>query len=154
MTKESRWRRVLWFEHLLWMLGLWIALGIALSIIAVGSGLANPLLRRILISRIQTLTGTRVEIRTVSVGWFSLNATINGLVLHGKEPEGTEPLFSVEQARIGLRIDSFWGRRVGLDDLVLLQPHLHVRVEKNGKNNLPSLPQSVESARAAAAEIA
>ena len=142
MTKESRWRRILWVEHLLWMLGLWMALGIALSIIAVGSGLANPLLRRILISRIQTLTGTRAEIRTVSVGWFSLNATINGLVLHGNEPEGTEPLFSVEQARIGLRIDSFWGRRVGLDDLVLLQPHVHVRVEKNGKNNLPSLPQS------------
>ena len=33
---------------------------------------------------------------------------------------------------MGLRIDSFWGRRVGLNDLVLEQPHLHVRVEKDG----------------------
>ena len=140
MTKESRWRKILWLEHLLWVLGTWTLLAIALAIIAVGSGLANPLLRRILINRAEALTGARVEIRTVSVGWFSLNVTINGLVVHGKEPRDTEPLFSAEQARVGLRIDSFWGKRVGLDDLVLEQPRLHVRVEKDGTNNLPTLP--------------
>ncbi|MGB9431553.1 MAG: translocation/assembly module TamB domain-containing protein [Candidatus Acidiferrum sp.] len=142
MTKESRWRRILWVEHLLWVLGTWTLLLIALAIIAVGSGLANPLLRRILIHRVETLTGARVEIRTVSVGWFSLNVTINGLVVHGKEPADTEPLFSAEQARVGLRIDSFWGRRVGLNELSVEQPHLHVRVEKDGTNNLPTLPAS------------
>jgi translocation and assembly module TamB len=142
MTKESRWRKILWVEHLLWVLGTWTLLFIALSIIAVGSGLANPLLRRILISRVQSLTGAKVEIRTVTVGWFSLNATINGLVVHGKEPADTEPLLSVEQARVGLRIDSFWGRRVGLNDLILEEPRLHVRVEKDGSNNLPRLPES------------
>jgi translocation and assembly module TamB len=142
MTKESRWRKILWVEHLLWVLGTWTILLIALAIISVGSGLTNPLLRRILIHRAQTLTGAKVEIRTVSVGWFSLNVTINGLVVHGKEPAGTEPLFQAEQARVGLRIDSFWGRRVGLNDLILEQPRLHVRVEKDGSNNLPTLPAS------------
>ena len=43
---------------------------------------------------------------------------------------------------MGLRIDSFWGRRVGLNDLILEQPRLHVRVEKDGTNNLPTLPAS------------
>jgi translocation and assembly module TamB len=142
MTKESRWRRILWVEHLLWVLGTWTLLLIALAIIAVGSGLANPLLRRILINRTEALTGAKVEIRTVTVGWFSLNVNINGLVVHGKEPADTEPLFSAEQARVGLRIDSFWGRRVGLNDLILDRPHLHVRVEKDGSNNLPTLPSS------------
>jgi translocation and assembly module TamB len=142
MTKESRWRKILWVEHLLWVLGTWTLLLIALAIIAAGSGLANPLLRKILINRAQALTGARVEIRTVSVGWFSLNATVNGLVVHGKEPADTEPLFSAEQARVGLRVDSFWGRRVGLNDLILDQPRLHVRVEKDGSNNLPTLPNS------------
>jgi translocation and assembly module TamB len=145
MTKESRWRKILWVEHLLWVLGTWTLLLIALAMIAVGSGLANPLLRKILVSRVETLTGAKVEIRTVSVGWFSLNATIHGLVVHGKEPADTEPLFSVEQARVGLRIDSFWGRRVGLNDLILDQPHLHIRVEKNGTNNLPTLPASTSN---------
>ncbi|HTQ96907.1 MAG TPA: translocation/assembly module TamB domain-containing protein [Candidatus Acidoferrum sp.] len=140
MTKETRWRRILWVEHLLWVLGTWTLLFLALAVIAVGSGLANPLLRKIMISRVQSLTGAKVEIRTVTVGWFSLNATINGLVIHGKEPADTEPLFSVEQAKVGLRIDSFWGRRVGLNDLILEQPRVHIRVEKDGSNNLPSLP--------------
>jgi translocation and assembly module TamB len=142
MTKESRWRKILWVEHLLWVLGTWILLAIALGVIALGSGLANPLLRRILVHRMEALTGARVEIRTISVGWFSLNATVNGLVIHGKEPADTEPLFTAEQARVGLRIDSFWGRRVGLNDLILEHPQLHLRVEKNGRSNLPGLPSS------------
>ena len=145
MTKESRWRKILWVEHLLWVLGTWTLLLIALGIIAVGSGLANPLLRRILIHRLETLTGAQVEIRTVSVGWFSLNATVNGLVIHGKEPRDTEPLFRVEQAKVGLRIDSFWGRRVGLNDLVLVEPRLHLRVEKSGGNNLPKVAENRSS---------
>src|ERR1700739_899730 len=147
MTKESRWRKILGLEHLLWVLGTWALLLLSLGVIAVGSGLANPLLRRILVHRVEKLTGTRVEIRTVSVGWFSLTATLNGLVVHGKEPADTEPLFSVEQARVGLRIDSFWGRRVGLNDLMLEKPRLHVRVEKDGTNNLPRLRQTAASNR-------
>jgi translocation and assembly module TamB len=139
MTKESRWRKILWVEHLLWVLGTWTVLLIALAVIAVGSGLANPLIRRILIHRAEALTHTRVEIRTVAVGWFSLNVTINGLIVHGKEPADTEPLLSVEQTKVGLRIDSFWGRTVGLNDLILEQPRLHVRVEKDGTNNLPKI---------------
>ena len=142
MTKESRWRKILWLEHLLWVLATWTVLLVALGVIAVGSGLANPLLRRVLIHRLETLTGGQVEIRTVSVGWFSLNATVNGLVIHGQEPADTEPLVSVEQVRVGLRIDSFWGRRVGLDDLVLQQPRVHIRVEKNGTSNLPTIDRS------------
>ena len=69
MTKESRRQKILWFEHLLWVLGTWTLLLVALGVIAVGSGLVNPLLRRILIHRMETLTGAQVEIRTVSVGW-------------------------------------------------------------------------------------
>jgi translocation and assembly module TamB len=145
MTKESRWRKILFLEHVLWVLGTWTLLGIALAVIALGSGLANPLLRRFLVSRLETLTGGQVEIRTVSVGWFSLNATVNGLVLHGKEAAGTEPLVTVEQARVGLRIDSFLGRRVSLNELILQSPHVHVRVEKNGTNNLPTLQRASTS---------
>jgi translocation and assembly module TamB len=145
VTKESREQKIKWLEHVLWVLGTWTVLAIALAIIAVGSGLANPLLRRILIKRIEVLTGAQVEIRTVSVGWFSLDATVNGLVIHGKEPKDTEPLLTVEQARIGLRVDSFWGRKVSLRELVLERPRLHIRVEKNGWNNLPTIKQTTKS---------
>jgi translocation and assembly module TamB len=139
MTKESRKQKLLWLEHLLWVLGTWTLLAMALAAIAVYSGLANPLLRRALVSRLETLTGGKVEVRTVSVGWFSLDATVRGLVVHGRERRDTEALLSVEQAKIGLRIDSFWGRRVSLKELILQEPRLHVRVEKDGTSNLPTL---------------
>lgn len=139
MMKESSKQKIRWLEHVLWVLGTWTVLLVALGVIAIWSGLANPVLRRVLIHRVETLTGGQVEIRTVSVSWFSLNATVNGLVIHGKEPADTEPLFSVEQVKVGLRIDSFWGRRVGLNDLVLQQPRVHIRVEKDGANNLPTV---------------
>lgn len=139
MTKETRWRKILWLEHALWVLGTWTLLAIALAAIAVYSGLANPLLRRGLVGRMEALTGGKVEVRTVSIGWFSLDATVRGLVVHGKEPSGTEPLFTVEQAKIGLRIDSFWGRKVSLQELILQQPRFHIRVEKDGTSNLPTI---------------
>ncbi|HTB91393.1 MAG TPA: translocation/assembly module TamB domain-containing protein [Candidatus Sulfotelmatobacter sp.] len=142
MTEETRRKKILWLEHLFWVLGTWTLLGVALAIIALGSGLANPLLRRFLVNRLHNLTGTPVEVRTVSVGWFSLTATVNGLVIHGTEPPSTDPLFRAEQARIGLRIDSFWGRRVSLNDLLLVQPRVHLRVEKNGSSNLPVIKKS------------
>jgi translocation and assembly module TamB len=144
MMKEASWRKILWVEHLLWVLGTWTLLAAALGVIALGSGLANPLLRRILVHRMETLTGARVEIRTVSVGWFSLNVTVKGIVIHGKEPASTEPLFTAEQARVGLRVDSFWGRRVSLNDLMLQEPRVHIRVEKDGSNNLPTVARSAE----------
>jgi len=142
MTKESRWRKILWVEHALWLLGVWTLAALAIGVIALGSGLLNPLLRHLLINRVQNLTGAKVEVRTVSVGWFSLNATVNGLVIHGKEPADTEPLFSAEQAKIGLRIDSFWGRRVSLNDLVVVSPRVHLLVQKDGSNNLPEIKRS------------
>jgi uncharacterized protein involved in outer membrane biogenesis len=145
VSKESRRRKIKWLEHVLWVLGTWTVLAIALAVIAVGSGLANPLLRRLLIEKLETLTGAQVEIRTVSVGWFSLNANVNGLTIHGTEPKDTEALLTLEQAKVGLRIDSFWGRRVSLKELVLLKPRVHIRVEKNGDNNLPTLKRKIQA---------
>jgi hypothetical protein len=57
----------------------------------------------------------------------------------------TAPLLSVEQAKIGLRIDSWWGRRVSLKELILDKPQIHLRVEKNGTNNLPTLKSKTKS---------
>jgi translocation and assembly module TamB len=147
MSKETRRKKILWVEHLLWVLGTWTLLAVALGVIALWSGLANPLLRRALVNKLESLTGARVEARTVSIGWFSLNATVRGLVVHGTEPTDTEPLLSVEETHVGLRIDSFWGRKVSLDELILKEPRVHVRVEKNGKNNLPTLKRDATDNR-------
>ncbi|GAC1676262.1 MAG: hypothetical protein PVS2B2_11830 [Candidatus Acidiferrum sp.] len=140
MTQETRRKKVRWLRHVAWVLGVNIFLIAFGLIIFFGSGLGNPLLRRLLLHRIETLTGGQAEIRTVSVGWLSLRTTIEGVVIHGREPQGTEPLFRADQIHLGLHIDSFWGRRVSLDELLMQGPRVHIRVNDDGTNNLPSPP--------------
>jgi translocation and assembly module TamB len=138
MTEETRRRKWRWLRHVAWVLGAKIVLIVAGLLIFFGSGAGNPLIRRFLMSRLETMTGGRVELRTLSIRWLSLRAELQGLVIHGREPVGTEPLFAAEDVRIGLRVDSIWGRRVSLNDLFVEQPHVHIRVERDGSTNVPA----------------
>ena len=102
----------------------WVLAVLALSslIFFFGSGAGNPLLKRLITARIASVTGTKVEVKNLSIEWLKLRFTLEGLVMHGSEAANTEPLVSVESARIGLRVDSFWGRRMSLDELTLQKP--------------------------------
>src|SRR2546430_2661152 len=138
MTRETRRRKWRWLRHVAWILGAKIFLIVTGLMIFFGSGAGNPLLSRLLVGRLEQLTGGKVELRSVSIQWLAMQATIKGVVIHGRESAGTEPLFAAEEVRAGLRIDSFWGRRISLNELVVQRPHLHIRVEKNGTTNVPA----------------
>src|SRR2546425_12336212 len=131
-----------WIIHTPWVLAVIALLAV---VVFFGSGAGNPLLSRLLVSRLERMTGGKVEFRALSIRWLAMRASITGLVIHGKEPAGTEPLFTAEEVQAGLRIDSFWGRRISLGELVVQKPHAHVLVEKNGNTNLPT-PQRATSA--------
>jgi len=124
-----------WIIHTPWVL---TVLGLLAVAIFFGSGAGNPLLQRLIVRKLETLTGARVEIRSLSIRWLSLHATLKGLVIHGREPVGTEPLFSAEEVDAGIRIDSVWSRKVSLNDLLVQRPLVHIRVEKDGSTNVPA----------------
>jgi hypothetical protein len=84
-----------------------------------------------------TSPAARPKSEALSIQWLSMRATVKGFVIHGKEPAGTAPLFSAEEIRAGLLIDSFWGRKISLREIVVSQPHVHIRVEKDGSTNVP-----------------
>src|SRR6195256_5424259 len=141
MTQETRRRKWRWLRHVAWVFVAKIFLIVTGLVIFFGSGAGNPLLSRLLISRLERMTGGKVELRALSIRWFARRATIKGLVIHGREPAGTEPLFTAEEVQADLRIVSFWGRRISLDELVVQKPHVHIRVEKNGTTNVPAPPR-------------
>ncbi|HZI31802.1 MAG TPA: hypothetical protein VFF11_05645, partial [Candidatus Binatia bacterium] len=111
-----------------------------------GSGAGNPIIQRLLIARLESATGGKVEFRAMSIRWLSMRVILNHLVIHGNEPAGTEPLFSADEVQAALRIDSFWGRRISLDELLVQQPNIHIVVGKNGATNVPS-PKRPASAK-------
>jgi translocation and assembly module TamB len=137
MTKQTRRRKWRWLRHVAWVLAAKIFLITTGLIIFFGSGAGNPLLSRLLVSRLERITGGKVEFRALSIRWFAMRATIKNLVIRGKEPGGTEPLFTAEEVEAGLRIDSFWGRRISLNELLVQKPQVHIRVDKNGTTNVP-----------------
>ena len=137
MKRETRHPIWSWIIHTPWVLAV---IGILSVIAFFGSGAGNPLLSRLIVHRLELMTGGKVELRALSVQWLAMRATLKGLLIHGKERAGTEPLFSAEEVQAGLRIDSFWGRRVSVNELLVQKPHVHVRVEKDGTTNVPAPP--------------
>jgi len=127
-----------WVIHTPWVL---VTLAILAVLTFFGSGAGNPLIKRVIIRRIEAVTGGKTEIGALSIRWLSLRATLKGLVIHGKEPAGTEPLIAVEEIEAGLRVDSFWGRKVSLDELTMKKPRIHIRVDANGSTNMPVPPR-------------
>jgi translocation and assembly module TamB len=140
MTEQTRRRKWRWLRHAIWVLAvkltliLLIALGVTVFI---ASGAANPIVHRFVVRRLESMTGGRVELRSLSIRWTSLEFRLRGLVIHGREPADTEPLFAADEVLAGLRVDSYWGRKFSLQDLLIEKPQVHIRVEKNGSNNLP-----------------
>ena len=144
MTRNTRHPIWSWVIHTPWVLAL---LAILAVIVFFGSGAGNPILNRLIVHRLEALTGSRVELKSLSIRWLSMQATLKGFVMHGHEPAGTEPLFSAETIHAGLRIDSFWGRKVSLDELIVEAPHVHIRLEKDGTSNVPTPPGASASKR-------
>ena len=132
-----------WVIHTPWVLALLGVLGV---VVFFGSGSGNPLLERLLVSRLDRATGGRAELRSLSIRWLAMRVRIAGLVIHGKEPPGAEPLFTAGEVEAAVRIDSLWGRRISFDELLVRQPHVHVLVGKNGASNLPT-PERPRSAK-------
>ena len=144
MKRQTRHPIWSWVIHTPWVLGV---IAISSVIAFFGSGAGNPFIRRLIVHRIESMTGGSVELRSISIRWLSLRATLEGLVIHGREPAGTEPLFTAEEVQAGLHIDSFWGRKVSLSELLIRQPHVHIRVEKNGTTNVPAPPHVTSSTK-------
>jgi len=155
MTREMRQRKWRWLRHVVWVLAaklsliILVLLGVAIFF---GSGAGNPLIQRYVVRTLQKMTGGQVALKSISIRWLSLEFKLKGLVIHGREPAGTEPLFAADEVQIGLRIDSFWGHKVSLNDLLVQRPQVHIRVAKDGSSNVP-VPQRASTRKPAREEL-
>ncbi|HEX4594048.1 MAG TPA: hypothetical protein VH157_07220, partial [Bryobacteraceae bacterium] len=125
------WRHWLGFV-LLSVAGLCVA-----GLLLVETGVVQRWVRHVVVSQIEQRTGARVELGGFHLHVWRLRAELDDLTLHGLEAPGTPPLFHAAHVNVAIRILSFIGKEVAIDELVFDQPQLAVRVYKNGKSNLP-----------------
>jgi translocation and assembly module TamB len=131
-------------RHWLW-LGLFTIAALAVTIFVLfETGLVERWLRHVVVKQIELRTGARVELRGFHFQLWQLRAEFDDLTLHGLEPSGAPPLFHAASVDVAIQVLSFFGKEIAINELVFDQPQLAVRVDKDGKSNLPT-PRVVRS---------
>jgi len=108
-----------------------------IAVWALWSGWADGYLRTLIIDQIERVTHTAVELQQFHFNPLRLRVTLDQLTVHGHEPSGTPPFFHADHLEVGLRVDSFWGRKVSVGDVEIVRPGVHVRIERDGSTNVP-----------------
>jgi len=103
---------------------------------ASSAGFEN-LVRKRLVSELETATGGRVEIGSFHWHLLRLEAEADGLVIHGLEAPGEAPYAQAERLRVRVSILGFWSPRILLRDLEIARPRLHLIVYPDGSTNQP-----------------
>lgn len=119
----------------------WAALALLVVVVAlatiVWTGLDERWARRAIVVQIEKMTGGRVELRAFRFNWLGLRAELDGLTIHGSEPEGTPPFFHADYLLVDIRVDSLFRRKISLDEVRLDRPAVHVRIDDQGRSNVP-----------------
>ena len=98
----------------------------------------EELARKRLIATIEEATGGRVEIAHFHWRVLTLEAEADGLVLHGTEDAGEEPLATAERLVVRLSILDFLSPHILVRSFDLERPMLHSIVYQDGSTNLPT----------------
>jgi translocation and assembly module TamB len=118
-------------------LGVVLVLAVIVLVIALAIGWFDAPMRNSVVGQIERVTGGRVELTHFHFAPFSLRVELQGLTVHGLEPDGTPPLFRTDYMVASIQVDSFWHKKVSLKDLRILKPEVHVRFNADGTSNVP-----------------
>jgi translocation and assembly module TamB len=124
--------------------GLLIVLFIAV-IIVVNTDWFRNFVKQKIITATEESTGGDVDLASFDFDLWGLHATLNGFVIHGKEPRTAPPLFRAQ--RIYADVALALGARyyVTIEQLDIDRPEAYIAVYPDGTTNLPVPPKKRES---------
>ncbi len=94
-------------------------------------------LRSWTIARLQHASGGPVELDSIGFEWPTLTAQLQGLVVHGTESAGSQPLLSIPSLRVSLRPASVFQHGIHVSSVSAYGPVIHLIVASDGTTNLP-----------------
>ena len=118
------------------------AAGILLVVGTMVIGLASTAwFRHMLQTRVEStlsqITGGKVEIQGMGFRPLRLRVSARRLIIHGREKDGKQPLFSARNVVVNVSPDTLIQLRLLLRTLAWQQAELHVRTYPDGSTNLP-----------------
>lgn len=79
----------------------------------------------------------KVTLRDFKLSLSTLTLDLYDVAIHSSEPDPNVPLLHVDHMAASIKIISVLGRKWNLGDIQVDHPVVHLRVDKNGNNNLP-----------------
>ena len=107
----------------------------------------EELVRKRLITAVETSTGGRVDLGSFHWRPFQLEADVSGLVIHGREAATETPYARVEHLQVKISLLGFWSPRILLRELIVEQPQLHLIVYPDGSTNQPQPRKQTKSGK-------
>ncbi|MBZ5725498.1 MAG: translocation/assembly module TamB domain-containing protein [Acidobacteriia bacterium] len=111
---------------------------LAVGIVIVQTDWFRNLVRRKIVSAVETGTGGRAEIGSFAFDWRHLRADVRDFVVHGLEPAGAAPLFRARLVEVDLKLTSPFKGAVDIAYLLADTPQANVIVYPDGHTNVPS----------------
>jgi len=108
----------------------------------------NERLRTFIVQKAAEYTGSRVSLGSFHWSVTTQRLELKDLTFRGTEPESEPPLGRIESVSAGIRLRSLLQRRIDLFDLLIVRPEVRLRVDPQGRTNLPGpikLPDTTES---------
>ncbi len=129
-----------WLRPVLWSAG---AIALLAALVVCGYFWASSagfedMVRRKLVTRLETATGGRVEIGSFHWHLPDMDAEVGGLVIHGREKASEAPYVRVERLHIRISILQPLSPRILLRELEITRPSVHLIVYPDGTTNQPS----------------
>ncbi|MGC2321111.1 MAG: translocation/assembly module TamB domain-containing protein [Terriglobales bacterium] len=95
-------------------------------------------MRRRVVAELEQMTGARAELKSFHWRRWTLQFEARGLTLHGLESADQAPYAQVDRLWARLKILSVFRRQVGLRELTLEHPVVHIIVYPDGSTNQPA----------------
>jgi translocation and assembly module TamB len=137
-----------WRKIIAWTaaaLGILIVFGIVGGLLFLRTNAFRRMAIRTIIQDTNTATGGRAQIGNFDFHLSTLTAHLYNITLHGTEAAGQPPLLQVDKITVALKIQSILQRKVTLAQLEIEHPVANMRVDRDGKSNLPKSPQKQNS---------
>src|ERR1700733_14249698 len=127
---------------LLAILGIVVVGGVLGGYLFLKSASFQRLAIRTLVKDTNEATGGRAEIGRLDFQLSTLTAHLYNITLRGAEPSAEPPLLHIDKLTVGIKIQSLLRRKITLSELDMERPVAHVRVDRQGHNNIPQSRRS------------
>jgi translocation and assembly module TamB len=140
----------------------WAALTVAILVVAIAVGgylyLKSSSFERFALRKIgeaaDSATGGKTTVGSMDFNLSTLTANLYDITVRGTESADQAPLLHADKLTVRVKVISALHHQVSLRELLIAHPVVHVQVNREGKNNLPTSPPSKSSSHTSVFDLA